>query len=226
MRTVIVRNGAHILLGKQGENKAVRVVWPGIVEQYTKLYGDGQFELVVVQKGQAYPAVVSVAGTDLVWDVLAADVATVGAGSLELIYYVGDTIAKSQTWDTFVVASKSAEGTTDPPEPQKAWVDKVLAAGQAAVDASVNSPKIGSNGNWWVWDFEAGAYADTGVAASGGVSSVNGQTGAVELTAGDVGVVTADEADALVALSECGIVTPAYQDETFYTDANGVIYTL
>lgn len=226
MRTVVVRNGARILLGKQGENKAVRVVWSGIVEQYTKLYGDGRFELVVVQKGQAYPAVVSVAGTDLVWDVLAADVATVGAGSLELIYYVGDTIAKSQTWDTFVVASKSAEGTTTPPEPQKAWVDKVLAAGQAAVDASVNSPKIGSNGNWWVWDFEAGAYVDTGVAASGGVSSVNGQTGAVELTAGDVGVVTADEADALVALSECGIVTPAYQDETFYTDANGVIYTL
>ena len=226
MRTVVVRNGARILLGKQGENKAVRVVWSGIVEQYAKLYGDGRFELVVVQKGQAYPAVVSVDGADLVWDVLAADVATVGAGSLELIYYVGDTIAKSQTWDTFVVASKSAEGTTDPPEPQKAWVDKVLEAGQAAVDASVNSPKIGSNGNWWVWDFEAGAYADTGVAASGGVSSVNGQTGAVELTAGDVGVVTADEVDALVALSECGIVTPAYQDETFYTDANGVIYTL
>ena len=34
------------------------------------------------------------------------------------------------------------------------------------------------------------------------------------------------EEDALVALSECGIVTPAYQDETFYTDADGVIYTL
>ena len=226
MRTVVVRNGTRIPLGKQGENKAVRVVWPEIAEKYTKLYGDGRFELVVVQKGQAYPAVVNVDGPDLIWNVLAADVATVGAGSLELIYYVGDTIAKSQTWETFVVASKSAEGTTDPPEPQKAWVDKVLEAGQAAVDASVNSPKIGSNGNWWVWDFEADAYADTGVAASGGVSSVNGQTGAVELTAGDVGVVTADEVDALVALSECGIVTPAYQDETFYTDANGVIYTL
>ena len=240
MRTVVVRNGTRIPLGKQGENNAVRVVWPEIAEKYTKLYGDGRFELVVVQKGQAYPAVVNVDGPDLIWDVLSADVATVGAGSLELIYYVGDTIAKSQTWDTFVVASKSAEGTTDPPEPQKAWVDKVLAAGQAAVDASVNSPKIGSNGNWWTWDFEAGAYVDTGVAASGGVSSVNGQTGAVELTAGDVGAATAesveqlaeevanvaDEADALVALSECGIVTPAYQDETFYTDADGVIYTL
>ena len=42
MRTVIVRNGTRILLGKQGENNAVRVVWPEIAEKYTKLYGDGR----------------------------------------------------------------------------------------------------------------------------------------------------------------------------------------
>lgn len=196
MRTVVVRNGTRILLGKQGENNAVRVVWPEIAEKYTKLYGDGRFELVVVQKGQAYPAVVNVDGPDLIWNVLTADVATVGAGSLELIYYVGDTIAKSQTWETFVEVSESAEGTAEPPEPAKNWVDKVLKAGQAAVDASVNSPKIGNNGNWWVWDFKAGAYVDTGVAASGGVSavySVNGQTGTVELTAKDVGAISQDD---------------------------------
>ena len=36
----------------------------------------------------------------------------------------------------------------------------------------------------------------------------------------------ADEVDALAALSECSIVTPAYQDGTFYTDADGAIYVL
>ena len=36
----------------------------------------------------------------------------------------------------------------------------------------------------------------------------------------------ADEVDALAALSECGIITPAYQDGTFYTDADGAIYVL
>lgn len=139
MRTVIVRNGTRIPLGKQGENNAVRVVWPEITEKYAKLYGDGRFELVVVQKGQAYPAVVSVDGADLVWDVLAADVATVGAGSLELIYYVGDTIAKSQTWETFVVASRSAEGTTEPPDPSKNWVDTVLKSSSDAKQAATES---------------------------------------------------------------------------------------
>lgn len=139
MRTVVVRNGTRIPLGKQGENKAVRVVWPEIAEKYTKLYGDGRFELVVVQKGQAYPAVVNVDGPDLIWNVLAADVATVGAGSLELIYYVGDTIAKSQTWETFVEVSKSAEGTTDPPEPAKNWVDAVLKSSLDAKQSATES---------------------------------------------------------------------------------------
>lgn len=36
----------------------------------------------------------------------------------------------------------------------------------------------------------------------------------------------ADDAESLAALSECGILTPAYQDETFYTDADGAIYAL
>lgn len=139
MRTVVVRNGTRISLGKQGENKAVRVVWPEIAEKYTKLYGDGRFELVVVQKGQAYPAVVNVDGPDLIWNVLAADVATVGAGSLELIYYVGDTIAKSQTWETFVEVSKSAEGTTEPPEATKNWVDAVLKSSSDAKQSAMES---------------------------------------------------------------------------------------
>ncbi|GEM_PF-7131759 len=126
MRTVIVRDAMRIPLGKQGENNAVRVVWPEIAEKYAKLYGDGRFELVVVQKGKAYPAVVNVEGADLVWDVRAADVATAEVGSLELIYYVGDTIAKSQTWETLVVASKSADGMTKPPEdPARAWFDEI-----------------------------------------------------------------------------------------------------
>ena len=50
MRTVIVRDAMRIPLGKQCENNAVRVVWPGIVEKYAKLYGEGSFELVVVQR--------------------------------------------------------------------------------------------------------------------------------------------------------------------------------
>lgn len=190
MRTVVVHNGARILLGKQGENNAVRVVWPGIAEKYAKLYGDGRFELVVVQNGKVYPAVVNVDGVDLIWNVLAADVAIAEIGSLELIYYVGDTIAKSQTWETFVEVSKSAEGTTEPPEPAKNWVDVVIntasdakqsatesaesarQSAESAINAAESaakaedavgySPIVGENGNWFVWDFEKSEYVDSG----------------------------------------------------------------
>lgn len=48
MRTVIVRDAMRIPLGKQGENNAVRVVWPEIAEKYAKLYGEGRFEPEVI----------------------------------------------------------------------------------------------------------------------------------------------------------------------------------
>lgn len=44
------------------------------------------------------------------------------------------------------------------------------------------------------------------------------------VTAGIGGV--AGETDALASLSECGIITPVYQDGVFYTDDSGAIYVL
>ena len=68
------------------------------------------------------------------------------------------------------------------------------------------SPKI-IEGNWYVWDDDAKAYVDTGIKASGSIEA-----------AGDV--------EALEALSECGVLTPVYQDGVFYTNADGAIYVL
>ena len=54
--------------------------------------------------------------------------------------------------------------------------------GQQMEDALTNaSPKVGSNGNWFVWDIDNSVWLDTGVKASasitGGIASVNGVTG-------------------------------------------------
>jgi len=40
-------------------------------------------------------------------------------------------------------------------------------AAAAADAAAQHGPVIGENGDWWLWDFETGAYVDTGVAAGG-----------------------------------------------------------
>ena len=130
MRTVYVRAFMRLPLGKQGENEAVQVVWPGIVEQFRGLYGSGVFTLTAKRYGyaEAYPVAVSTEGGDVVWLVRAADVASPGSGSCELIYTVDGVVAKSQTWSTYVAASISGDAPGEPPEdPAKAWFAAVQA---------------------------------------------------------------------------------------------------
>ena len=193
MKIIHANSYATLALGRCGENLARKVIFD--ITDFESLYGVGTVEILYQRPNDAqpYPLAVQRDGTIITWNVTSTDTATPSEfGKCELRYYSGDTLVKSKIWQTWVDNALSTPSETTPPEPEQGWVDKVLAAGQAAVDASVNSPKIGSNGNWWVWDFEAGAYVDTGVAASGGgaVSSVNGRTGDVTLTAGDVGAVS------------------------------------
>lgn len=81
-------------------------------------------------------------------------------------------------------------------------------AATRAENAAIHQPYPNSEtGTWWVWDAGTGQYEDTGES--------------YETT-----IETADLTDALAALAECGIITPAYQDGTFYTDTDGAIYVL
>lgn len=199
MITTNALTGHTIFIGHEGENLARSVIFD--VSDWISAYGDGVVSLIAQRSGDAepYPCTVTVDGSAVTWLVTAADTAQAGYGRCELRYAVGDALAKSETWRTYT-ADALGTPAPEPPEPQQAWVDKVLAAGQAAVDASVNAPKIGDNGNWWTWDVVAGQYVDTGVSAYGGssaVSSVNGQVGEVELAAEDVGAATAESVEQL-----------------------------
>ena len=108
----------------------------------------------------------------------------------ELTYTVGGMIAKSRTWRTVVEPSLSANGTTKPPPAYQSWVDEVLQAAADAETAVSKMPYVDeATGNWFKWDATAGAFADTGVAATGpqgevgpkgdtGVQGPKGETGA------------------------------------------------
>lgn len=123
MRTIVVRDNMHIPLGKQGENNAVRVVWPGIANKCRTLYGDGIFSLVAKRPGETepYPVAVELDGSDLIWIVSEADTAKHGYGSTEVAYLVGGTVAKSQTWATIIYRSISAVGAEPGTDPALAW---------------------------------------------------------------------------------------------------------
>lgn len=175
MREVYVQAGP-IPLGRQGENQAQTVIWRGIAAQYAALYGEGAFQLMVARCGDAapYPVVLTRDGDSLAWTVSDSDTAKSGVGRCELTYLVGGVVAKSKTWQTQVLASFTADGSAEPPEPAQSWVQEVLdaatAAGksaEAAEDASVHAPQIGADGAWETWDQATGAYVSTGVEAQG-----------------------------------------------------------
>ena len=248
MRTISSNKTTVLPLGKQGENLAEKIIFTDPIS-WLKGYGPGTVQLLNQRPGEdtPYPVVISEESDgSYSWAVTAADTALAGQGKCELRYLSGDTVVKSLIWST-IVNDALGEPSDTPPESQQGWVDQVLAAGTSAQDAAkraeaaaINQPYPNEEtGTWWVWDAEAGAYRDTGISYGAG-SSVELDTTLKEAgKAADAAAVgarfdslseeianVADAADALVALSECSIITPAYQDGTFYTDADGAIHTL
>lgn len=58
-----------------------------------------------------------------------------------------------------------------------AKVAEAVAAADRAEQATVHTPTIGSNGNWYVWDQAAGKYVDSGVSAQQGPKGDKGDKG-------------------------------------------------
>lgn len=127
MRTITALPNARIPLGRQGENEAARVVWPGIAEKYRTLYGEGIFALGVQRSDEteAHPAALTREGDNLVWVVTAEDTAAAGIDRAELQYLVGETVAKSQTWTTEVYRALAPIAPSG--EPGAAWYAAVQA---------------------------------------------------------------------------------------------------
>lgn len=162
-------------LGRSGENLARTVTFD--TAHWQKEYGIGTVQLIAQRHGDKdpYPVSITVSGSTVSWDITSADTAKEGRGMCELRYYVGEVLVKSETWATQTLRAMG-DASENPPESQKGWVDQVLEAGTNAINAVTNPPKLSENNTWLVWDFDKGAYVDTGVSASG-----NGSGGSVDL---------------------------------------------
>lgn len=170
----------EIKLGRRGENQARKVVFD-VLGKWREGYGEGVASLIVQRNGDAQPYPVTVTEDDgvLVWLVSSVDTAVAGEGAAELRYTVGDTIVKSQIYKTRVRETLEDSGETPPPAFQS-WVDEVLQAAADAETAVSKMPYVDeTTGNWFKWNAAAGAFADTGVAATGPQGEVGpkGDTG-------------------------------------------------
>lgn len=137
MQSIYAHPGVHLALGRKGETLARQVVFD--LRAWRAAYGDGAVSLCAMRAGDAepYPCGVTQDEDTAVWVLRAADVDKPGWGNVQLSYYVGDTLAKSQTWRTLVAPSLCACG--DPGEVQQGWLDQAgkdaAAAQQGAKDA-------------------------------------------------------------------------------------------
>lgn len=127
--------GISLAIGRRGENDARRVVFD--LSAWRRHYGEGTVQLLHQRAGDEspYPCTLTVEGDTAYWLIQAADVAKAGWGSVQLHYYVGDTLAKSAIWRT-VTADALGDPSETPPEPQQGWVDKMLADVVAATTAA------------------------------------------------------------------------------------------
>lgn len=193
MEVYRVKTGSILPLGKQGENLAKQIQFD--ISRWISNFGPGTVQLLHKRSGDEtpYPVAVEQEGDRAVWTVTSADTAAAGTGRAELQYYVGDALAKSETWMTKVLPALG-DASEMPPEAQQSWVDQVLQAGtvateaaEKAANAAVRQPIVGGNGNWWTWDLEAGAYVDTGI-YSGGDAPYIGDNGNWYVGQTDTGV--------------------------------------
>lgn len=137
MKQIYANNFTTLELGRKGENLARQVVFD--VRDLESLYGPGDVEVIYQRPGDAqpYPLAVQRDGTLVTWDVTATDTEmSDGYGKCELRYYVGETLAKSKIWRTWVEPALPTPSETAPPEPEQGWVEQVLATGVAAQQAA------------------------------------------------------------------------------------------
>lgn len=121
-----VKTGSILPLGKQGENLSRQIQFD--LSRWISNFGPGTVQLLHQRSGDEtpYPVAVEQEGNLAVWTVTSADTAVAGTGRAELQYYVGDALAKSETWMTKVLPALGPASET-PPEAQQGWVDQVLA---------------------------------------------------------------------------------------------------
>lgn len=173
MQQITAMPGAMLALGRQGENLARQVRFS--LAAFRQLYGQGRAELAVQRKGDELPYLAPVTQEEdwCLWDVKGEDTALPGLGKCELRYLVDEVVVKTEVWQTFV-AQAMGEALDMAPAQQKSWTQQVLEAGESALQSAQRAemaagrmPYVGENGNWFLWDVAAGAFADSGVSAAG-----------------------------------------------------------
>jgi hypothetical protein len=135
----------RIIIGEVGENLAesCTIDYSAWVEEY----GEGDLHIRAIREGDAEPypvANVETADGVATWTYTAADTAVKGFGEVQVLYYVGDVLAKSRVWKTYTYRSLNTSGE-EAPDPYADWLNAVeRIGGQVEADAEAASASADS----------------------------------------------------------------------------------
>lgn len=116
--------GLSIDIGRQGENLAKNIYFD--LSELINTYGEGTATLVHMRPSDKAPYVCAVTRSDtfLIWAPTSTDTSYAGAGKCELRWVVGDVLAKSIVYRTFV--AESITGDSVVPSEYESWYDALL----------------------------------------------------------------------------------------------------
>lgn len=155
----------ELIVGRVGENAYRTHKFD--VSPWLEEYPDGTVSIVYKRPdGQIRPVVVGGTSSPIQWTPDAADTAVPGVGQIELRLLDGETVGKTHIITAYVEQSIGGTGPVPPP-PAPDWAEDVIKAAEKAETATVKTPYIGDNGNWYVWSFEKNEYEDSGVNSEG-----------------------------------------------------------
>ena len=121
-----------IILGRCGENQTTCICFD--CSKIFGAFGSGRAQLLHRNaSGTVYPISVIQNGMQLMWTITASDTQYAGMGSCEIRWYVNDLLAKSAILHTQVLTALAVDTISEPPQPQKGWMDTAL---RAASDAA------------------------------------------------------------------------------------------
>jgi hypothetical protein len=135
----------RIIIGEVGENLAesCTIDYSAWVEEY----GEGNLRIRAIREGDAEPypvANVETADGVATWTYTAADTAVKGFGEVQVLYYVGDVLAKSRVWKTYTYRSLNTS-SEEVPDPYADWLNAVeRIGGQVEADAEAASASADS----------------------------------------------------------------------------------
>ena len=145
MKYNVNNENERIIIGEVGENLAesCTIDYSAWVEEY----GEGNLRIRAIREGDAEPypvANVETADGVATWTYTAADTAVKGFGEVQVLYYVGDVLAKSRVWKTYTYRSLNTS-SEEVPDPYVDWLNAVeRIGGQVEADAEAASASADS----------------------------------------------------------------------------------